>query len=166
MRRVKTKLGTGTPQEKEAAPQEKEAAPQEKEAAAAARSRNRETPRPSGSTHRRPLSAISANGARGKNSRRKTRNSTTGRARNAAENGNGQPRGRGRRPAGVKTLITDVLKKSRKALRPGVLRDRVLDGRRVRDDGPSPQAFYVAVFNTAKKIPGVEHTKDGFRLKK
>lgn len=72
---------------------------------------------------------------------------------------------RGRRRRGTKTLATvieEVLKNRKKPLRPAELRDRVLAaGYETR---AKPESFYVAVFNTAKKIPGVLKTKEGFRL--
>ena len=61
-------------------------------------------------------------------------------------------------------MITEVLQKSRKPLRPGELRDRVLAAGY--PTSAKPESFYVAVFNTAKKIPGVIKNKSGFRLKK
>jgi len=69
-----------------------------------------------------------------------------------------------RRDRTLATVIREVLEKSKKRLRPGELRDRVLDaGYQTR---AKPSSFYVSVFSTAKKIPGIDKTKAGFALPK
>ncbi len=71
------------------------------------------------------------------------------------------------RARNAKTLaetITDVLLEASEPLRPKDLRDRVLEAgyiTQARDD-----SFYIAVFNTAKKVPGIIKSKAGFSLNK
>ena len=69
------------------------------------------------------------------------------------------------RPRGGKTLaqaISEILKKSRKPMRPIDLKNRVLAAGY--KTSAKPQSFYTAVFNTAKQIPGIVKTREGFRL--
>lgn len=75
--------------------------------------------------------------------------------------------GRGRRAKGEKTLrdaIVDVLKKTKKPLKPVELRDRVMTSGYATT--ATPQSLYTAVFNTARKDPGISKTKEGFQLTK
>ena len=69
------------------------------------------------------------------------------------------------RPRGGKTLaqaISEILKKSRKPMRPIDLKNRVLAAGY--KTSAKPQSFYTAVFNTAKQLPGVVKTRDGFSM--
>jgi hypothetical protein len=69
------------------------------------------------------------------------------------------------RPRGGKTLaqaISEILKKRRKPMRPIDLKNRVLAAGY--KTSAKPQSFYTAVFNTAKQIPGIVKTREGFSL--
>lgn len=75
--------------------------------------------------------------------------------------------GRAPRLANRRTLreaILDVLAKSKKPLRPVELKDKVLQSGYATN--ATPQSFYIAVFNTAGKEPGVIKTQEGYRLRK
>ena len=81
---------------------------------------------------------------------------------------NGGRRNSGRRmkrPQGGKTLaetIAEVLSSNRGPLRPIELKNKILAAGY--KTSAKPQSFYTAVFNTAKKLPGVVKTRDGFSM--
>jgi len=81
---------------------------------------------------------------------------------------NGGKRNSGRRmkrPQGGKTLaetIAEVLSSNRGPLRPIELKNKILAAGY--KTSAKPQSFYTAVFNTAKKLPGVVKTRDGFSM--
>jgi hypothetical protein len=74
--------------------------------------------------------------------------------------------GRGRRPPGEMTLrqaILSVLARNKGPLKPVILRDKVLEAGY--KTAATSQSFYTAVFNTARKEPGITKTSAGFQLK-
>jgi len=82
------------------------------------------------------------------------------------KNGNyGKSGRRNKRPQGGKTLaetIAEVLSSNRGPLRPIELKNKILAAGY--KTSAKPQSFYTAVFNTAKKLPGVVKTRDGFSM--
>ena len=74
---------------------------------------------------------------------------------------------RARTPEGQKTLretIVEVLRRSKRPLKPKDLRDRILASGY--QTSAQPRSFYITVFMTANKHPSVINTDDGFRLRK
>ena len=79
--------------------------------------------------------------------------------------GAGKSGRRNKRPQGGKTLaetIAEVLSSNRGPLRPIELKNKILAAGY--KTSAKPQSFYTAVFNTAKKLPGVVKTRDGFSM--
>ncbi len=79
--------------------------------------------------------------------------------------GDGKSGRRNKRPRGGKTLaetIAEVLSSNRGPLRPIELKNKILAAGY--KTSAKPQSFYTAVFNTAKKLPGVVKTRDGFSM--
>lgn len=79
--------------------------------------------------------------------------------------GNGKSGRRNKRPQGGKTLaetIAEVLSSNRGPLRPIELKNKVLAAGY--KTTAKPQSFYTAVFNTAKQLPGIVKTRDGFSM--
>ncbi len=72
-------------------------------------------------------------------------------------------RGRRRGSKTLRQVILEVLKASKRPLRPVELRDRVLDAGY--QTTAKPISFYTAVFNAARQDPEVAKTVGGFQLK-
>ena len=90
------------------------------------------------------------------------KSSTSGLWKNS---GKGKSGGRNKRPQGGKTLaetIAEVLSSNSGPLRTIELKNKVLAAGY--KTSANPQSFYTAVFNTAKKLPGVVKTRDGFSM--
>ena len=62
----------------------------------------------------------------------------------------------------LKDVIVSILSKEKKPVKPGALRDKILNsGYETRSNR---RTFYTNVFQTAARLPGVKKTKEGFSL--
>ena len=90
------------------------------------------------------------------------KSSTSGLRKNG---GKGEGGRRNKRLQGGKTLaetIVEVLSSNRGPLRPIELKNKILAAGY--KTSAKPQSFYTAVFNTAKQLPGIVKTRDGFSM--
>tara|TARA_B100001750_G_scaffold233283_1_gene233333 strand:- start:1002 stop:1451 length:450 start_codon:yes stop_codon:yes gene_type:complete len=90
------------------------------------------------------------------------KSSTSGLRKNGGKGKGGR---RNKRPQGRKTLaetIAEVLSSNRGPLRPIELKNKILAAGY--KTSAKPQSFYTAVFNTAKQLPGIVKTRDGFSM--
>ena len=90
------------------------------------------------------------------------KSSTSGLRKNGGKGKGGR---RNKRPQGGKTLaetIAEVLSSNRGPLRPIELKNKILAAGY--KTSAKPQSFYTAVFNTAKQLPGIVKTRDGFSM--
>ena len=90
------------------------------------------------------------------------KSSTSGLRKNGGKGKGGR---RNKRSQGGKTLaetIVEVLSSNRGPLRPIELKNKILAAGY--KTSAKPQSFYTAVFNTAKQLPGIVKTRDGFSM--
>ena len=90
------------------------------------------------------------------------KSSTSGLRKNGGKGKGGRRNKRPQRRKPLAETIAEVLSSNRGPLRPIELKNKILAAGY--KTSAKPQSFYTAVFNTAKQLPGIVKTRDGFSM--